>query len=275
MDNEVIIDTIKLGSDSTLDVTVSSAPIGSDNGYRFDTMEVAGPGAKYNGYLDGNTVIFDISSAVNNDTMLTLSTNDNVKIDLDKLTLTFTNSITLAKNQIITLIDASNIGGNAAFETSSGLLKDLANPLLQDINGYIFQLKDVGGNLIAELLIVPTTDGPYIIPISNNRGSPSIPNDNPPIVINPIIQGIKIEPHTIDAGTVVLSIHASTTGQETVHSYQWQVQNDDGSWKNIPGGTSATYYYTGLTPGKEYTVRCIVRNATGGETISDPITFIS
>jgi len=71
-------------------------------------------------------------------------------------------------------------------------------------------------------------------------------------------------------GGVKLSVEA-WSGDGILHTFQWQEQQADGEWINIPGATKSTFEYTGLTPG-EYTVRCIVKNAAGGETISDPIT---
>ena len=59
-------------------------------------------------------------------------------------------------------------------------------------------------------------------------------------------------------------------GNECELFYQWQVEQN-GSWVNIPGATSATFFYTGLSAGT-YTVRCIVKNSVG-EMISTPVTF--
>ena len=82
---------------------------------------------------------------------------------------------------------------------------------------------------------------------------------------NPVIHSTSA--HPIQSGAT-LTIDA-WGGDNCPLSYQWQVQQ--GGWVDIPGATSATYFYLGLPKG-EYTVRCIVTN-TVGEMISVPVTF--
>lgn len=62
---------------------------------------------------------------------------------------------------------------------------------------------------------------------------------NPP---SPFISSVTFT-HNPD-GSVTLNINASGTGLR----FQWQVR---GSWIDIPGATTATYTYTGLTIGKQ------------------------
>jgi hypothetical protein len=87
--------------------------------------------------------------------------------------------------------------------------------------------------------------------------------------VNPFIMSISADPIL---GGLTLFVEA-WSGDEYVQYYQWQVQQSNGSWVNIPGATTASFEYTGLAPG-EYTVRCIVSNSSGGETISIPITVM-
>ena len=54
------------------------------------------------------------------------------------------------------------------------------------------------------------------------------------------------------------------------HSYQWQ-KLDGEMWYNIPGANKETYDYSELGPGT-HVLHCIVKNRTGGEVISEPIT---
>jgi len=42
-------------------------------------------------------------------------------------------------------------------------------------------------------------------------------------------------------------------------------------WYNIPGANKETYDYSELGPGT-HVLHCIVKNRTGGEVISEPIT---
>ena len=97
-------------------------------------------------------------------------------------------------------------------------------------------------------------------------------SDNPlSKVINPIIISISAVPHDTEKGTAVLNVVAQSEGQ-SVHHYQWQKQEADDTWNNIPGATSETFNHTKL-PSGTHVFRCIVSNGTGGRTISDPVTI--
>ncbi len=79
----------------------------------------------------------------------------------------------------------------------------------------------------------------------------------------PVISAISATP-TVNGA--VLEVSASGEGL----SYQWQVK---GSWIDIPGATSARYDYSGLEPGKTYTVRVLITDAAGNSTVSPEISF--
>ncbi|MDR2855561.1 MAG: hypothetical protein LBV40_05345, partial [Methanomicrobiales archaeon] len=138
---------------------------------------------------------------------------------------------------------------------------------------YVFVIEEIGGNLVARVEQVlftkdipgPATPGPNPVTIDTYTYADS----RSETVINPFIMSISADPIL---GGAYLSVDA-WSGDGIVQSYQWQVQQPNGSWVNIPGATQATFEYTGLGPG-EYTVRCVVTNSTGGETISIPVRFV-
>jgi hypothetical protein len=123
------------------------------------------------------------------------------------------------------------------------------------------------------LLLVPTTSGvqPSIVRIRETDTGYGIQTQTNPAQtrIDPTILSISANPIQ---GGAKLSVDA-WSGDGISHSYQWQVQEPDGEWSNIPGATGQVFEYTGLAPG-EYFVRCIVGNSTGGETISDPVLVV-
>jgi hypothetical protein len=145
-----------------------------------------------------------------------------------------------------------------------------AQSLEKEFQGYKFELRDDNGNLIAELLLLPTSDGVQVIPIHNNRNNgSSLPVDtNQPCTTEPLILSTSADPIP---GGAELSVDV-WSGEGCMHSFQWQVL-ENGTWKNIQGASTQTFEYTGLQPG-EYTTHCIVRNAIGGEMMSVPITFM-
>ncbi len=100
--------------------------------------------------------------------------------------------------------------------------------------------------------------GEKTITISGQSDDPDPGPIAPPTVLN-----ITATP---SADGTILEVSASGEGL----SYQWQVK---GSWIDIPGATSARYDYSGLEPGRSYTVRVIVTDAAGNSTISPEIRF--
>ncbi|MCL2460564.1 MAG: hypothetical protein FWF19_04355, partial [Euryarchaeota archaeon] len=72
-------------------------------------------------------------------------------------------------------------------------------------------------------------------------------------------------------GGARLFVEAWSSGN-SIPSYQWQVL-ENGNWVDIPGATTNPYDYTGLPHGT-YTIRCIIKNASGGETITESVEFV-
>lgn len=92
------------------------------------------------------------------------------------------------------------------------------------------------------------------------------PDPGPSDTTPPTILSIKATPY----GRTSATLEVVATDASTPLRYQWQVE---GSWIDIPGATTATFDYTGLTEGKSYTVRVRVTDAAGNTATSNPVTF--
>jgi len=272
-DTDVIFDMIKLGSGSELTIDNSAGVTG--NGYSFTTMEVSGIGAQYDGYLDSsNNLIFEIGNVANQDIMLTLSSNNNA-FDLDNLTLTLTGAFSLVKDEMIKLIAVA--GGAVDFFLNGNPFPD-GETFTEKWQGYTFELKNDNGELIATIVAVPDPGSGkdsskkenfqfIVIPANNNNiNRPSV-NTDQSCTENPLVLSASANPIQ---GGAELSVEA-WSGEGCAQTFQWQILVN-GTWVNIHGATKQDFTHTGLPPGK-YIVRCIVKNAIGGEMSSAPIPF--
>ncbi len=67
---------------------------------------------------------------------------------------------------------------------------------------------------------------------------------------------------------------ASSVSAPAGSTFQWQAQQVGGAWQNIPGATSSTLNTSaGLTPGRNYSVRCVIVSPGGAQTISQAVGF--
>ena len=254
-DVTIDIDTIKLGGGQTLTVN-------RDRGFTFQNLDVQGAGATYDGNLNAanRKITFDLSSVGSGATMLGVTKT----ADLSSATIDFGGTPTLNINDRITLLSSSGLTWSDGQKT---------------YDMYIFDLIGDGTDLILVVRDITSTTGgvtppgvPTVIRVTNNNAGDNnriggVSGFGSSILINPVIVSMSANPIL---GGATLSIDA-WSGDGIVHTYQWQVQQN-GLWVDIPGATDATFDYIGLAPG-DYTVRCIVWNSTGGETISAPVTF--
>ncbi|MDR2855133.1 MAG: hypothetical protein LBV40_03120 [Methanomicrobiales archaeon] len=260
--NDVSINTINLGGNQVLTVKVDSTVHGDFN---FNTLNVLGAGATYNSELELGkcNVIFDLT---NIDLSNPASSNVMLKVtgdvDLDDITFDMIGNIpVLQVGQTIILLQMTGTGSVFTYSGTSPnkILTSLTSP------GYTFEIEidKINGQVVLKGVVPP----PIIPPGGmNNNDSYNYASTRSETVINPFIMSISATPILGGAYLVV----EAWSGEGIIHSYQWQVQQPDGAWVNIPGATTASFEYTGLAPGK-YTVRCIVSNSTGGETISSPV----
>jgi len=140
---------------------------------------------------------------------------------------------------------------------------------------YTFLITNDEGQVIATLILITETQkGGGNSNSGNSSGGQSalIIIENPlEDVINPTIHSISAEQHPDDTHAVVLLVDASTEGH-SVHLYQWQKLNEDGTWEHIGMTTSGTFEYHELQSGM-HTFRCIVGNGTGGITESESVEY--
>ena len=269
----VHINTIELGSGEM--VSVVSENYGD---FSFDELKVLGAGATYRGPVDssGKILTFDLTNVVGSDTTPMLTVYTSAIFTVTKID--FIGNPNLDVGDTIILLKAGGIGCDlrpTAFggSGSSGGTDDY----IFGTTGYIFTL-DWDGMTETFLLTVndkyEITITPINTPINTyNNAYNNDSNNNVGVTgfgsggcVIPVINSISADPILRGAKLTV----DAWCGDDCPSSYQWQVEQK-GSWVNIPGATSATFFYTGLPKGT-YTVRCIVKNAEG-ETTSDPVTF--
>ena len=188
-------------------------------------------------------------------------------------TITGANSINIAgmnqnfkENDEIILIDAT---GSIAGDFPSTIK-------FNDV--YTFKITNENGQLIATVMIIvpptPTLSGGS--PSSSGNGSSGggglVVLDDQGGVITPVITS-QISFEFIEGGVRLFidAISIGWNGESYDQFFQWQVLVN-GNWVDISGATTQIYDYIGLEPG-EYTIRCIIRNSTGGEMISPWIIF--
>jgi len=258
--DNVTIRTIALGSGTTLEV-VSSSANGGD--FDFEKLNVLGKEATYTGNLDvsGKTLTFDLSSVGNGESMLTVETTSS--LDLRTATIDFTGTPTLKVGDKIYLL-----------KSVGNLIAPSSEDHYYTANGYVYTFNVEGNSDELYLVVVDVIKQTVTVVRVRDDDSNNNTYDAGGMTgaVHPVISSISADPIPGGAELSVTAFSYGWNGETYDHSYQWQVQLDDGSWVDIPGATTNPFEYTGLEPG-EYTVRCIVRNSTGGEAISTFITF--
>lgn len=73
----------------------------------------------------------------------------------------------------------------------------------------------------------------------------------------PTVKDVKAE--ALAGRKIKLTVTANSASGGNL-LYQWQVQNEDGSWKNIGGANGSVYTVRKLKAGKSYSFRCMVKS---------------
>jgi len=257
---DVTIGTIALGS--SMKLTVSSSII---NGRDFDFKElnVLGADATYKGELDAaaKTLTFDLSSVGNGNTMLNVENDVASDLDISTATIKLTGTPTLQVGETIYLL--KSVG--SLIVPSSGY-----NDFEYTASGYVYTFSmgtDAVGLYLAVVDMIKQTV--TIVRVRDDGGNYNTHNTGGITdTLNPATPSVFVE---LIPGGARLFVEAWSSGT-SVPSYQWQVL-ENGNWVAIPGATTNPFDYIGLPHGT-YTIRCIIKNASGGETITESVEFV-
>ena len=258
--NDVTIGKVELDGGETFKVTSTT-----NGDFTLKGLEVSGTGATYEGYVDTEkkTITFDLTNVLSTSgaPMLTVSGNTNT---FDISTITFTGIPSLGEGDSIILLKGVNIDASAISNDWTGNLGTGTYVFKLTFNGTeLLLVVDAKNAILTTIPVAPST------PINNNSNNTTNYNTGDMTdTLNPATPSVFVE---LIPGGARLFVEAWSSGN-SVPSYQWQVL-ENGNWVDIPGATTNPFDYIGLPQGT-YTIHCIIKNASGGETITDPIQFV-
>ncbi|MDL2234641.1 LPXTG cell wall anchor domain-containing protein [Christensenellaceae bacterium OttesenSCG-928-L17] len=236
-------------------------------------VTIVGPGtttitvssAATNSYVAATDITFDIvvgradpTISANNDAAV-MGTAKTVTATLADAYLTGADSITFtATSGSVSVPATATANGSVSFNLTAADINTLG------IGPHTFTISQTstGGNAATNNNTVADAQFTLTVNAAPGPGPAPGPSDTTP----PTILSVKATPY----GKTSATLETVATDASTPLRYQWQVE---GSWIDIPGATTATFDYTGLTEGKSYTVRVRVTDAAGNTATSHSVTF--